>query len=150
MLGREIRRVPANWQHPKNQYGQDIPLYDSRYSKVLTDWEEENKQWQNGLSSDYNCGWKPIKEIYKDIPFEEWSGKKPVKEDYMPEWTEEEKTHIQLYETTTEGTPITSVYNSNDLESLCEYASKNCSAFGSNKTTKEQWMEMITNGFVQY
>ena len=26
-MGREIRRVPANWQHPKDGHGDYIPMY---------------------------------------------------------------------------------------------------------------------------
>lgn len=83
------------------------------------------------------------------MTFEEWNGKKPVKEDYMPEWSEEELTHIQLYENTTEGTPMTEPFLKDDLDGLCEYAEKNCSVFGTDYfISKQEWKHMLSDGLV--
>lgn len=149
-MGRQLRKVAANWQHPKNEKGNYIPLLDGNFTERLAKWEEGNKQWENGFVDDWNGGWKPKEEKYKDMPFGEWDGEKPLKEDYMPEWTEAEKTHIQLYENTTEGTPISDVYKADDLEKLCEHAAENCSTFADFKATKEEWMQMLGKDFVHH
>ncbi len=46
-MGREIRRVPPNWNHPKKDYPNHTmgrmerdyrPLYDKPYSKAIDEW----------------------------------------------------------------------------------------------------------------
>ena len=59
----------------------------------------------------------------------------------MPEWDDSEKTHIQLYENTSLGTPVSPVFKSNEIEKLCEYASENCTTFSDYKATKQEWIE---------
>lgn len=46
---------------------------------------------------------------------------------------------FQLWETTTEGSPISPVFKT--LEELCEWCSKNCTAFGDKMLSKEEWMK---------
>jgi len=147
-MGREIRKVPANWEHPKNENGKYIPLFGRNFSKELAEWEAEHAQWEKGLRSDFNGGWKPREGECLNMTFEEWNGEKPLKEDYMPEWKNEELTHIQLYESTSEGTPISPVFLATEIEKLCEYAAENCSTFASFKASKEDWMKMLGNNFV--
>lgn len=52
-------------------------------------------------------------ECTEDEPFfaTEW--------DYMPDWSEDEATHYQVYETVSEGTPVSPVFAS--LEKLCAW-----------------------------
>jgi hypothetical protein len=96
----EIRRVSRNWKHPRDEAGQFVPLLD-RYAESLQNWEEENRQWANGLRKKYD----PL----ETVTFEEWFGERPDPTRYMPDWPEQELTHFQMYETTTEGTPISPV-----------------------------------------
>ena len=140
-MGRQIRKVPASWEHPKDENGNYIPLFKGPFSKLLSEWETGNEQWEKGLRDDYNGGWQKLEGDELNFSYEDWTSDKPVKEDYMPEWSEEEKTHIQLYENTTEGTPITPIFK--DLDPLCEYAEKNCWSFADWRATKEQWIEML-------
>lgn len=39
-MGRELRKVPANWEHPKDENGHYIPLYGRPFTKELADWEK--------------------------------------------------------------------------------------------------------------
>lgn len=56
---------------------------------------------------------------------------------------------FQLWDTTGEGSPKTPVFET--LEGLCDYCDKEgVSVFGKETTTKEKWMEMLTNGFVYH
>jgi len=121
-MGRQLRKVAENWQHPKNENGNYIPLLDGKFSERLAKWEDE-----------------------LNMTFAEWDGEKPVKEDYMPEWKDEELTHIQLYENTSEGTPISPVYLASEIEKLCEYAAENCSTFADFKASKEEWKSRMNN-----
>jgi hypothetical protein len=148
-MGREIRKVPADWQHPKKKNGNYIPLFNgNKFKKELADWIEEKKQWDKGFCSDFNGGWVKKEENELDLTYIDWNGNKPKKKDYMPEWNEKELTHIQLYENTSEGTPISPVFKENEFEKLCEYAAENCSTFTNIKATKEQWIKMLKDEFV--
>ena len=39
-MGRQLRKVAADWQHPKNEKGNYIPLLDGKFSERLTKWED--------------------------------------------------------------------------------------------------------------
>ena len=117
-MGREVRRVTANWEHPKKDNGNHKPLLGYSFSKTLKDWKEELEQWNKGFRKSWNDEnpWKPKEKDELEMTFEEWSGSEPQIEDYMPDWKEEEMTHIQMYEDTSEGTPISPVFdNAEDL-----------------------------------
>ncbi len=150
-MGRELRRVTADWQHPKSEYGNYIPLFDGEdFIKELSNWEEGKRQWDLGFKDNFKGGWEPKEQDELNTTFEEWDGQKPLKEDYMPVWTEEEKTHIQLYENTSEGTPNSPVYRADQLMELCAWCEKNATTIGYNKTTKEKWFEMLSQDFVHH
>lgn len=54
---------------------------------------------------------------------------------------------FQLWSTTTEGHPMTPVFDS--LDALCQYCEdERVSAFGSSTATKEDWMRMLDQDFV--
>jgi hypothetical protein len=46
---------------------------------------------------------------------------KPLMEDEMPQWAEEEKTHIMMYETCSEGTPISPAFKRGEKEKLARW-----------------------------
>ena len=144
-MGREVRRVPANWKHPLDARGNEIPLHDG-YNKRVAEWDEENAKWAEGLRSDHNGGWKPIEEEYQGRPFSDWDGERPVAADYMPDWPQAERTHFQMYETCTEGTPISPVMETPEV--LARWLADNgASSFGSQTATYEQWLGMIGEGW---
>lgn len=53
---------------------------------------------------------------------------------------------FQLWETTSEGSPISPVFET--LDELCNYAATNCTVFGSNKTSATEWKKMLEDDFV--
>lgn len=53
---------------------------------------------------------------------------------------------FQLWETTSEGSPISPVFAT--LDELCSYAATNCTTFGSFKTSAEKWKEMLADDHV--
>lgn len=143
-MGREVRRVPANWKHPADKRGNEIPLHDG-FNKRLAQWDEENAKWAEGLRSDWQGGWQPIEERHRGMTFAEWDGERPKADDYMPDWPDAERTHFQMYETCTEGTPISPVMES--PEALARWLADNgASAFGGQTATYEQWLGMIGEG----
>ena len=94
-MGREIRRVPPGWQHPKDYAGHYKSLYDRT-------WREAMRSWMD----DYGDEW----ETWTD---EEDIDPPPDPQYYRPEWSEE-PTAYQVYETVSEGTPVSPVFSSLD------------------------------------
>lgn len=144
-MGREVRKVPARWEHPKNPEGKYIPLLGGSFSADLAEWHKEKSKWDEGFISDYSGGWKP-KDDGMDYPYEDWSGKCPEEEDYMPDWPEDQRTHFQMYEDTSEGTPISPPMET--PESLARWLVGNkASAFAGMTATYDQWLSTIKRGF---
>lgn len=101
-MGRECRRVPATWQHPINEKGQLVPLYDESF-------EEASSQWKKGYADYQN---KPEPRVEGGFyEFWEWDVGPPERDSYRPHWKEEERTHFQMYETVSEGTPLSPVFD---------------------------------------
>jgi hypothetical protein len=121
-MGREVRRVPADWQHPQDATGRYITLFDGgKYDFHAAEWDEEHQD-------------------------EEWAGDRPDPSNYMPNWPEAERTHLQMYETTSEGTPISPVMAT--PEELAHWLADNgASAFADMTATYEQWLTTIHRGW---
>lgn len=148
MMGREVRRVPRGWEHPKQDNGDFIPLFDgSNFTKEQQEWDEVAAKWAEGLRDDWNGGWKPLEEDdEKSMTFEEWYGGRPDAEDYMPEWTEEDRTQLMMYENTTEGTPISPAFET--PEELARWLADNgASAFGSSTASYDAWLRVAKGGY---
>jgi hypothetical protein len=64
----------------------------------------------------------------------------------MFERPRDDLTHFMLYETTSEGTPLSPAFET--LEELCEWAAEHATTFARFKATKEQWREMLDSGLV--
>lgn len=123
-MGREIRMVPADWEHPKNDRGQYEPLFDNYVEAVAR--------------------------FAKDI--EEMGLEKALKEnDGGPRYSnymhpEGERTHYMMYEDTSEGTPISPAFAT--PEELAHWlADNNASAFGNTTATYEHWLNTIRRGW---
>ena len=131
-MSREIRRVPANWQHPEHDHcphwgGRDAhknsisvyqrgkcfhPLYDEDFDTALREWMRNYELWKR----DEHDGFE-YHEIY---------GSPPNPEYYRPAWTPGQATHYQLYETVSEGTPMSPVFET--LDELAEWLIENGSS----------------------
>jgi len=99
-MGREIRKVPANWDHPKRADGHYQPICNYTWREAVTSHFKDNLPWYLWPPRH----WRFIKEW-----FECW----PDKEYHRPEF-EAEPTHYQIYENITEGTPVSPVFTSKD------------------------------------
>ena len=151
-MGREVRRVPSNWQHPQDEDGEYIPLFGDSFAECAARWDEEDIKWREGFVEDWD--WKPGSLIERwrlrgpacsMENFADWDGPRPVESDYMPDWPMAERTHWQMYETTTEGTPISPIFAT--AEDLARWlADTGASAFGSYIATYEEWLATIMRG----
>lgn len=158
-MGREVRRVPKDWVHPKRRSEGYQPMHDESLAEAQRDWDVRAAQWAKGLmQKSYDkpptapdCEWEPVYESLKDMPYAEADGERPGSspEDaayYRPDWPEETRTHLQMYENTTEGTPISPVMET--PEELARWLTDNeASAFGRMKATYEQWLTTIRRGW---
>lgn len=107
-MGRELRRVPADWSHPKEN-GRYLPLHEPKKPLLLmvAEWLHNARLWELGHHPDQKkytrVGGSHIRHFWY------WDGSVPDPICYMPYWPDEEKTHYQWYEIVTEGTPISPV-----------------------------------------
>lgn len=145
-MGREVRRVPANWQHPKDEGGHFIPLFEGdAYAQRVAEWDEEAAQWAKGFRKDWsNDGWKPLDGT--EGSYHDWAGERPDITDYMPVWSESEATHFMMYEDTSEGTPISPAFAT--PEELARWLVDNgASAFADMTAPYESWLRVARGGF---
>ena len=98
-MGRELRRVIPNWEHPTKEvtrYSGGIcfsektykPMFDRDYLKDLEEWIEGHRKWEAGED-----------EYRKEYPeyryYAQWEGDPPNVEYYRPPWSKEEATWYQ-------------------------------------------------------
>lgn len=147
-MGREVRRVPADWQHPKkhtfDHRGQWVerydPLLDGDWAQAAKEWDEEREKWERGEFPDYTS------EECRSMPFDQYSGRRPYSLDYMPQWTDAERTHLMMYEDTSEGTPISPAFET--PEELARWLVDNkASSFGSDTGSYEGWLRVARGGW---
>ena len=140
-MGREVRRVPKDWQHPKDDRGYLIPMFDESYTHAIEGWIEDGQAW---LAGTYEYQRETDDRTWRT--YTEYCGEAPRPEDYMPDWPESEKTHLMMYEDTSEGTPISPPFET--AEELARWlADTSASAFGSRTATYEAWLATIKAGF---
>ncbi len=105
-MGRELRRVPPDWEHPRDEQGRYIPLFDQAYKEALADWHYGDRLWQEGRHPDQG----EYPRANECATYEEWHGPPPVPDQYRREkWGEDDTVCWQVYENVTEGTPLSPV-----------------------------------------
>ena len=137
-MSREVRRVPANWMHPV--------VHEPRESRGKA---HDYVPRFVGLFDGYNTDRREYDEMARAKGIEEADnciGAKPDPEHYMPDWPEEERTHFQMYETTSEGTPISPPMPTE--EALADWLVDNkASTFGHDAmASRKGWLRMIRLG----
>lgn len=97
-MGREVRKVPPHWDHPDQERGSGLqPMFDQRFEDAAREWKEGFAAWE--ARTDEN--WREDRGEWW-----EWHGEPPDRAYYRP-WRDEEATWFQVWETVTEGTPVT-------------------------------------------
>jgi hypothetical protein len=160
-MGREVRRVRGDWQHPKEWKAgvrgleeRYKPLFPGEnYRRRVDEWDEECAKWKAGWRPEH-CDDPESQAMY----YEQWAGQRPHRDDYMPDWPTEQRTHLMMYEDTSEGTPISPAFKT--PEELARWLADNgASAFGDMTASYEQWLAVargawapslvITDGHMQ-
>jgi hypothetical protein len=127
-MGREVRRVPPGWEHPTDEFGDFKPLFGD-FLSAEADFLKELEDNHGDLAK--------TRKTY---------GEPPVPEDYMPIWAEGEATLLCMYETCTEGTPISPAFET--PEELARWlADTGASAFGYETASYESWLATIRAGW---
>lgn len=110
-MGGEIRRVPKDWEHPKDNEGRYLPLYNESFQTAFTDWYNGLERWLKGASDDYDDRF-----YTRDARgYTEYAGSSPSPEYYRErDWSEEEAMCYQIYQTVSEGTPVSPVFETLD------------------------------------
>ncbi len=121
-MGREIRKVPNSWEHPKNDNGCYKPLYDKSATEDFKLWLEEYEEFKKTelerVAKDYKYD---VNDPYS--AFCDWHGPPPNYEYCRPNWDEATATWWQVYETVSEGTPVSPPFETAD--ELIEYLVEN-------------------------
>jgi hypothetical protein len=164
-MGREVRRVPADWEHPRDHAGHYRPLYGRSFAKEVAQWDIDAAMYRAGYERSYlvECckvvrhdgteivkpagllAYKPATQRTDCSDYSDYAGGRPVRDDYMPDWSEAERTHWQMYESTSEGTPISPVCAS--PEELARWLADNkASAFADMTASYESWLATINAG----
>lgn len=140
-MGHEVRRVPKNWQHPTRSDGRGFkPLFEGPFAARAAEWDAGKAKWDRGEFPDY------ADEDSKKLSYEEWNGRRPNPEDYMPDWPEKERTHFMMYESTSEGTPISPAFET--PEELARWLVDNeTNAFAGQTASYESWLRVARGGY---
>lgn len=146
-MSREIRNVAKNWQHPKDEYsGQYIPLYDEYYGDAIEEWIKNHKRWQKGKHPDQKGEYASECKFYA-----EYAGTPDIERYRMVKWTEEEACCFQVYETVSEGTPQSPIFET--LAALEDWLVETAghSRFAAQRFCKERWAPsmIIFNGAIK-
>lgn len=120
-MGREIRKVPPNWEHPKytqadapfsNRAGGYKPMYNRTFAEVVSEWKEGFAAWERGERPNY------CTDESRSLEFWEWESAPPNRDYYRP-YEDADATWVQVFETVSEGTPVTPPFATR--EELVEY-----------------------------
>lgn len=132
ILGRELKRVPLDF---------DYPLGEVWYGYLITPTTCMSSE------SEYCETCKKFAEI-KGIPTTSYGC--PGFQNYIATFVKQLEPPAgegyQLWGTTTEGEPRSPVFDS--LDGLCEWCAENDTIFANIKATKEEWKEMLDADFV--
>ncbi|HEX9640586.1 MAG TPA: hypothetical protein VGB13_04660 [Candidatus Krumholzibacteria bacterium] len=151
-MGREIRRVPPDWEHPRDPRGRYIPLSDGRdYHEDAALWLTELAAWEAGthryLTGEGLKDGKPWTTKSEHRYWWDYDGPPPEARHHMlVDVPESECTHYQLYETTSEGTPHHDCPVFATLGALIDWAAEQATTFGGYTATREEWEQMLTPG----
>lgn len=117
-MGRKIRRVPAGWEHPRQKCTHSPwmggcedarrnggrcyqPLHDEPFEDNAREWLDAAIAWDRGADPDC-VDHKATHPFYW-----QWVDNPPDPKYYRPSWPAGSAMHYQLYETVSEGTPLT-------------------------------------------
>lgn len=136
-MGREIRLVPAGWEHPKRRCphwpkceGSECfqPMFDRTFKKQAKEWKDSLFAWERGDRPSY-CSADS-----RGLEFWEYEGAPPDREFYVP-YEKSDCSWLQMYETVSEGTPVTPAFKTD--QELIDYLVKNGDRWDQQRANEE-------------
>jgi hypothetical protein len=106
-MGREIRMVPKDWEHPQDQDGEYISMLDETFDDAAKEWLANCIAWANGTHEDFAT------EGGEHSYYWLWESDPPRPESYRPAFTSPAD-HFQIYQNVSEGTPVSPVFASRE------------------------------------
>ena len=139
-MGREIRRVPANWKHPvtdarDGRGPRKQPMFNRRFDKVFAEWLSDFDRIRAGNLNDIE------RECYP-LGLADWlqdEGNPPDPAYYRP-WSDDEATWYQVWETVSEGTPVSPAFETKD--ELINYLAKNGDEWDQRRCHEPNWEQL--------
>lgn len=122
-MGREIRRVPPNWEHPKcerpdhrtrTMVERYQPMYERDFAEAMHEWYAGWCKWEAG---DRDEGADPTDKYW------DWYSAPPDPLYYSHGFTAERCTWFQVFETVSEGTPVSPPFETK--QELADYLASN-------------------------
>jgi len=149
-MGREVRIVPPNWDHPKMEIewpqtkAQLQPMFDRDYDEAKAEWIAEMNQWEAGTHENL-VGETPMTTKKENPDYWEWAGPPPERA-YYRTWKMEDASWVQVWETVSEGTPVSPPFETED--ELIEYLVAN-GDFWDQKRGDKAWGRESATDFVK-
>lgn len=111
-MGREVRMVPPNWEHPKiDRHGRvdDQPMYDQDFGEKFAEWLADFDRIRAGNLTDLErkCYPRGLADWLQD------EGLPPDPAYYRP-WSDADATWFQLWQTVSEGSPVSPPFATKD------------------------------------
>lgn len=144
-MGREVRMVPADWVHPFQEadgQGGHLPKHSQSFAEAAKEWKQHFLAWETGHNATLD---RPRAEDETE-EYWEYGGTPPDRKYHMPDWPEDTRTHYQMYETCSEGTPISPVMET--PEKLARWLTDHgVSAFGGETASYDAWLRVARGGY---
>jgi hypothetical protein len=133
----EIRRVPKNWQHPKRWDGRLKPQHDEDFDTACERWKAGFLAWERRDAAYFH--FQDTWMFDRGGEYWEYVGNPPDRDFFHPYWPDAERTHFQMYEILSEGTPISPVMGS--PEALARWLAENPDDAGV-AATYDDWLSV--------
>ncbi len=103
-MGREVRRVPPNWDHPETEDNYRRmrlqPMYDRTFEQAAEEWLADFDRIRAGGADKFEAECYPRGVV-------EWANENTAPDpQYCVPWKDDESTWFQVWETVSEGTPV--------------------------------------------
>lgn len=140
-MGREIRMVPANWEHPmlkpeNDRYGHGgyQPMYNSKFSESFEEWLADFDRVRSGDLDQFE------KKVYPRGLADWIQEETPPNPDYYLPDDIGETTWFQLYETVSEGTPVSPPFSTK--QELADYLAEHGDYWDQKRCREPSWKEL--------
>lgn len=136
-MGRELKRVPLDFDWPIGKIWDGyLPEKSKKKVPAWKGWKIKDSVCTECENLGYECSEDASYCLYYPENRSIWEYDPPSGDGY------------QLWETTSEGSPKSPVFES--LDELCAWCEENATTFASFKTSKEKWKEMLLKDNVHH